>query len=90
MNRKGLFIAALFLTAALVAPLASKVSATPQVTVRFYDRDHKDYHNWDENEGRYYETYRHDHRGYSVEFKHTTREQQRAYWRWRHEHPDQR
>jgi hypothetical protein len=88
MNRKGLFIGALVLTAALVAPLAPKVSATPQVVVRFYDRDHHDYHNWDDNEARYYDTYRHDHHEYDVEFRKTSRAQQRAYWNWRHEHHD--
>jgi hypothetical protein len=89
MKRQGLFIAALFLSAALVAPLASKVSAAPQlVSVRVYDRDHKDYHNWDDNEARHYESYRHEHHEYNVEFKRTSREQQRAYWRWRHEHPE--
>lgn len=87
MNRKGLLTAALFLTAALVAPLATKVSAAPQlISVRVYDRDHHDYHNWDDGERRYYETYRHDHRGYNVEFRRSSRAQQRAYWNWRHEH----
>jgi hypothetical protein len=91
MNRKGLFAATLFLTAALVAPLATKISAAPQlISVRVYDRDHRDYHNWDDNEARYYETYRRDHRSYNVEFRRTNRSQQRAYWNWRHEHHDQR
>jgi hypothetical protein len=88
MNRKGFFIGALVLAAAIVAPLASTVGATPQVVVRFYARDHHDYHNWDDNEARYYETYRHDHHEYNVEFRRTSRAQQREYWRWRHEHHD--
>ena len=89
MNRKGLFAATLFLTAALVAPLATKISAAPQlVSVRVYDRDHRDYHNWDDNEARVYEGYRKDHTDFKVTFGKNNRKQQSAYWNWRHEHPD--
>jgi len=89
MKRQGLFLAGLFLSAALVAPLATRINATPQlVSVRVYDRDHKDYHNWDDNEARSYETYRQDHHGYSVTFNKNNRRQQSDYWKWRHEHPD--
>jgi hypothetical protein len=89
MKRTGLFIAALCLTTALVAPMATSTSATPQlVSVRVYDRDHHDYHNWDDNEARSYELYRRDHHEYNVEFRKTSRAQQRAYWNWRHEHHD--
>jgi hypothetical protein len=89
MKRQGLFLAGLFLTAALVAPLATKTNATPQVVrVRVYDRDHKDYHNWDDNEARAYEGYRHDHTDFNVTFGKNNRKQQSAYWNWRHEHPD--
>jgi len=89
MKRQGLFLAGLFLTAALVAPLATKTSATPQlVSVRVYDRDHKDYHDWDDRESLSYEAYRHDHRGFAVTFQKNNRRQQSDYWKWRHEHPD--
>ena len=89
MKREGLFLAGLFLTAALVAPLATKTNATPQVvSVRVYDRDHKDYHNWDDNEARVYEGYRKDHTDFKVTFGKNNRKQQSAYWNWRHEHPD--
>jgi hypothetical protein len=88
MKRQGLFLAGLFLAAALVAPMATRTNATPQVSVRVYDRDHKDYHNWDDNEARAYEGYRKDHTDFSVTFGKNNRKQQSAYWNWRHEHPD--
>jgi hypothetical protein len=89
MKRQGLFIAGLFLSAALLAPLATKVSAAPQIiSVRVYDRDHRDYHNWDDRESRSYESYRNEHRGYNVTFQKNNRRQQSNYWKWRHEHPD--
>jgi hypothetical protein len=55
MHRAHRYIASLFLTAALAAPLPIMAGPVPQeasVQVRVYDRDHKDYHNWDDNENR--------------------------------------
>ena len=88
MNRKGFLLTALFLGTALVVPMAT--SATPQVSVgvKIYDRNHKDYHVWDDNEVRYYDGWRHDHPEFRVDFRKNSRAQQEAYWRWRHEHRD--
>jgi hypothetical protein len=88
MKRKGLFITALFMGASLVTPMM--VSANPQVSigVKIYDRDHKDYHVWDDNEVKFYDGWRHDHPEYKVDFRKNSREQQSEYWKWRHEHPD--
>ncbi len=55
MNLSHRYIASLFLTAALVAPVAIMAAPVPQearVQLRVYDRQHKDYHNWDDNENR--------------------------------------
>jgi hypothetical protein len=55
---------------------------------RFYDRDHKDYHNWDDREDRSYRVYLGErHREYHPFIELKVREQ-RAYWNWRHSHPD--
>ena len=53
MHLSHRYIAALFLTAALVAPVAIMAAPAPQearVQLRVYDKQHKDYHNWDDNE----------------------------------------
>jgi len=91
MHRSYRFIASLFLVAAIAAPVSMLAAPVPQeasVQVRVYDRDHKDYHNWDDREDRAY-------RGYLVERHENYREygkqkhkNQRQYWKWRHEHPD--
>jgi hypothetical protein len=87
--RKTLIISSLFLSAAFVTPLAITANAAPQsVSVRVYDRDHKDYHNWDDRESRSYETFRGEHPKYNATYRRARRKQQRAYWNWRHEHPD--
>jgi hypothetical protein len=55
---------------------------------RYYDRDHRDYHEWNANEDRAYRRYwEYRHRHY-IEWERASEAQRRAYWRWRHEHPD--
>jgi hypothetical protein len=89
MYRKSLLVSSLFLTAAFVAPAAITANATPQsVSVRVYDRDHKDYHNWDDHEAQSYERFRGEHPKYSATFSKTKRREKKTYWNWRHEHPD--
>jgi len=60
------------------------------VGVRYYDPGRSDYHVWNDGEGVYYnqwlvETHR-DHR----DFHKLKRNDQQAYWQWRHDHPDRR
>ena len=53
---------------------------------RFYDREHRDYHAWNTDEDHLYREWlagRHDR--YRV-FPRMNRNQQRAYWQWRHDH----
>jgi hypothetical protein len=87
------------LSAALAAPSAMNARAKPQDNGRqeehrrddnnrFYDRQHKDYHNWNDNEDRSFRVYLGErHREYHpfVELK---VKEQSAYWKWRHRHPD--
>jgi Ni/Co efflux regulator RcnB len=89
------------LSAALAAPSAMSAAAGPQDNGRqeegrrddkdrhrVYDRDHKDYQHWDDNEDRSFRVYLGErHREYHpfVELK---VKEQRAYWNWRHQHPD--
>jgi hypothetical protein len=95
MQRVHRFIVSLCLTTALTAPVA--LTAAPAVQdqdhdrdhqQRVYDRDHKDYHQWDDHEkeawGRYLaENYKRDH-----DFQKASSKEQSRYWNWRHAHPD--
>lgn len=56
--------------------------------VRYYDREHRDYHYWNNNEDRAYRSYREGRHESYREFQHISHAQQRHYWTWRHEHPD--
>jgi len=91
MHHAHRYIASLFLTAALVAPVAILGAPAPQeasVQIRVYDRNHKDYHNWDDNENRAWGQYQTEHHKNSHEFSKANKREQGQYWNWRHSHPD--
>lgn len=82
------YLSTLLLGAALCAPIVVHAEEHPK---KYYDRTRKDYHEWNEQEER---AYRHwveaeRHRKYQP-WARTRREDQQAYWRWRHDHSDWR
>jgi hypothetical protein len=90
VNNLNRYIRSLLFAAALVVPVALVAAPQPQVgvQVRVYDRDHRDYHNWDDREDRAYRGYLvEQHRSYR-EYGHQNVRVQRGYWNWRHSHPD--
>ena len=91
IRHKDRYISSLILAAAIAAPTAIMASPRPQdrgVRVRIYDRDHRDYHNWDDHEDRAYRRYlAAQHRSYR-EYHRQHYRVQRHYWNWRHSHPD--
>lgn len=55
---------------------------------RYYDREHKDYHDWNAREDRAWHMYwEQEHRPY-IDWARANEEQREAYWRWRHNHSD--
>lgn len=91
MYRLRHYIASLFLTAALAAPISIMALPRPQdagVQVRVYDKGHKDYHNWDNNENRAWGVYLSDNHKSSHEYSKANKKEQSQYWNWRHDHPD--
>jgi hypothetical protein len=84
------FISSLLLVTALAVPTAILAGPKPQdgVQVRIYDRDHRDYHNWDDREDRAYRRYlAAQHRRYR-QYQHQQYRVRRHYWTWRHSNPD--
>jgi hypothetical protein len=85
--RRFLVISALLSGAALITPLAARADDRDHQK-RYYDRDGRDYHTWNNQEDRAYRVYLQDqHRDYR-EFRRVKPNQQSEYFRWRHEHPD--
>jgi len=95
MHRAHRYLCSLSLAAALLAPVASVAKAATQDDrrydndqVRYYDRDHRDYHSWDDREDRAYRRYlAAKHRSYR-KFKRANTRVHRDYWNWRHSNPD--
>jgi hypothetical protein len=91
MHHAHRYIASLFLTTALAAPAVITAARAPQearVQVRVYDRNHKDYHNWDDKENRAWGNYLTENHRDSHEYSKSNKREQSAYWNWRHSHPD--
>jgi hypothetical protein len=89
MHSKRLFLSSVYLTAALIAPMAVKATAVPQViSVRVYEGNHKDYHNCDDREDHSYQQFRGGHPKYNATFSKAKHKQQKEYRTWRHAHPD--
>jgi hypothetical protein len=91
MHRSHHYLASLFLTAALAAPMSIMAAPVPQeasVQVRVYDKNHKDYHNWDGNENRAWHQYLSDNHRDAHEYSKSNKKEQSQYWNWRHAHPD--
>jgi hypothetical protein len=88
---KNRFICSFLLATVLAAPMAmiaAPVPAADGVRIRVYDRDHKDYHNWDDHENHSWGAYLNDNHRKDHEFKRANRRERSDYWRWRHSHPD--
>ncbi len=88
MQRKQKYLGTLLLAGVLVLPLAT-VGCGDHHYYRVYDADHSDYHRWDDHERVYYnqwviETHREPQR----DFRKLDKDDQKAYWGWRHNHPD--
>jgi hypothetical protein len=90
MRSTNRFIASLIFAAALVAPMSIMAASKPQVgvQVRVYDRNHRDYHNWDDREDRAWGVYLTNNHRRHYEYSRANRREQDRYWAWRHNHRD--
>ena len=91
MRSKYGSIASLLLTGALAVPVVIMAVPRPQeasVQVRVYDKNHKDYHNWDDNENRAWGTFLVENHRDHHEYAKSNKKEQSEYWNWRHAHPD--
>jgi hypothetical protein len=91
MRNSHRYICSLFLAAALATPVAIMAAPGPQeanVQVRVYDRDHKDYHNWDDRENHAWGVFLGNNHRDSHEYSKSNKKEQSQYWKWRHENPD--
>ena len=91
MHRAHRYIASLFLTASLGVPVAIMAIPVPQEggnQNRVYDKDHKDYHNWDDKENHAWGQFLTENHKSSHEYSKANKKEQSQYWNYRHAHPD--
>jgi type III secretory pathway component EscR len=82
------YLSSLLLGAALCAPVVM-YAQDEHHDKRYYDRERKDYHEWNEREERAYRHWLQEERRREYHpWEKARREEQREYWRWRHEHMD--
>lgn len=83
--KRFLILGGFLLGAAFLAPVAS---ADDHHDKRYYDRNVRDYHVYNNQEDRAYRVYLGEqHRDYR-EFHKMKRNDQQHYFKWRHDHPD--
>ena len=74
----------LILSTVLLVPVAMQAEER-----RYYDRDRRDHHVWNDGENRAYNRYLEERKEERRrEFNRENRQRQTAYWRWRHDHSD--
>jgi hypothetical protein len=87
------FLSSFVITAALLAPGLGQTMASAQqradvkvgpVSVRVYDRSHKDYHVWDDREDQTYRAYLSDNHQTYRPIARLSNKQQTRYWNSRH------
>ena len=93
------FLSSLVVTVALLAPgLGLGLAAAQEraavkvgpITLRVYDRTHKDYHVWDDREDQTYRQYLGDQHQKYQRYNKLNRKRQTGYWNYRHTHTDAR
>lgn len=86
----SLLLSFLMLGAAWIAPVALRAGTDtkqPQ-NKRYYDKNNKDYHEWNANEDHAYRAYLGENHQEYRDFAKVKAPQQQAYFDWRHQHPD--
>jgi hypothetical protein len=68
--------------------LAARATQEDHEHKRVYDKDHKDYHNWDDKENRAWGQFLTENHRESHEYAKSNKKEQSEYWNWRHSHPD--
>ena len=83
------YLSAFLLGIALIAPVVVVQAGEVVVYKRYYDRNGRDYHEWNDNERSAYSRYQAEQRAEQRrEWARANRSQQGMYFKWRHSHPD--
>jgi hypothetical protein len=74
--------------ASFAAPLAMAPLQLRADDQEYHDADHNDDHVWNKSEDTAYRRWEKENHRKHVDFVKAKEEDQKAYWAWRHDHPD--
>lgn len=80
-------LVALSLSVALITPVCLQAQDHHD-DKGYYDKHHKDYHHWDDNEDKAWRIYLEQQHHAYYDWNRANARQQQAYWDWRHNHSD--
>jgi len=85
------YLAVFFLSTALFAPISVRAddNHADRQSKRYYDRDARDWHQWNDTEDHAYRRYLTDNHKKDHDFAKANRAEKKGYFKWRHDHPDQ-
>ena len=83
--KRLLMLGGLLMAASLIAPVAANAD-DHRGERRYYDREHHDYHYWNDDEDRRYRAYLVEQHRVYVPFVRVDDRRRREYFRYRHEH----
>ena len=82
------YLSMFLLGAAFLVPVAVKADDDHRQVQRYYDRNGRDWHEWNPNEQQAYNRYAQEQHRQAREFEKQKRRDQERYFRWRHNHSD--
>jgi len=89
VNKVSQSLGSLLLGAALATSAASVACAVRgEARIRYYDRDHEDWHYWDNHEEDRYRAYLNNRHQEYRDFRSLNDDEKKQYWNWRHKQTD--
>jgi hypothetical protein len=82
------YLSLLFLTATLIVPAAISAQENHSANKRYYDKNGKDWHEWNQNEDRSYHQYLQDNHRKDHDISKANSREKNDYFKYRHAHPD--
>jgi hypothetical protein len=89
MRKLSRTLSTIALSAALFAPVLI-AGCSAHAGYRSYDSYHNDYHTWNDGEVVYYSNWEHETHRDHRDFKKRSADEQKDYWKWRHDHDNDR
>lgn len=82
------YLSVFMLSTASIVPVAMRAADDHAQTKRYYDKNGKDWHQWNDNEDHAYHQYLQDSNRRDHDFSRPSSRERNDYFKYRHAHPD--